>query len=139
MYGRLRTPSHLRRFADLSEPDYGVALLNDCKFGHATHGSCMRLTLLRAPKCPDPKTDIGHHTMRYAVLPHANGWQAGGVVPAALAFNQPLVMTSCGVPSPQHQQPVWSSPSFGGSGLLASPFIEASVLSLTCIYLCCSP
>ncbi len=37
----------LDRFADLSEPDYGVALLNDCKYGHATHGGIMRLTLLR--------------------------------------------------------------------------------------------
>ncbi len=35
------------RWADLSEPGYGVALLNDSKYGHATHGNVMRLTLLR--------------------------------------------------------------------------------------------
>ena len=35
---------------------------------------------------------MGTHTFRYAVLPHAHGWQAGGVVQAALTFNQPLVM-----------------------------------------------
>ena len=38
---------------------------------------------------------MGHHKIRFAVLPHANGWQAGGVVPAALAFNQPLVPVFC--------------------------------------------
>ncbi|EFJ52516.1 hypothetical protein VOLCADRAFT_115992, partial [Volvox carteri f. nagariensis] len=35
------------KWADLSEPGYGIALLNDCKYGHATHGNIMRLTLLR--------------------------------------------------------------------------------------------
>jgi hypothetical protein len=39
--------SPFRRWADLSEPGYGVALLNDCKYGHATHGATQRLTLLR--------------------------------------------------------------------------------------------
>ncbi len=51
----------------------------------------------RSPKCPDANTDMGSHVLRYAVLPHAHGWQAGGVVPAALAFNQPLLRVP-GVP-----------------------------------------
>eukprot|EP00798_Chlamydomonas_sp_ICE-L_P019351 gene19351-26000_t len=82
------------KFADLSEPDYGVALLNDCKYGHATHGNTMRLSLLRSPKCPDATTDMGTHTFKYAVRPHKLGWQSGGVVAAALAFNQPLLLLS---------------------------------------------
>lgn len=47
------------KFADLSEYGYGVALLNDCKYGYATHGNVMRLSLLRAPKAPDANCDIG--------------------------------------------------------------------------------
>lgn len=50
-----------------------------------------RLTLLRSPKCPDAATDMGRHVVRYGLLPHAGGWQAGGVVAAAAAFNVPLV------------------------------------------------
>lgn len=103
-FGALQRPTHqntswdwakfevcAHRFADLSEYGYGVALLNDCKYGHATHGNVMRLTLLRAPKAPDASTDIGHHVIKYAIYPHAGGWQASGVVFQALAFNVPLL------------------------------------------------
>ncbi len=61
------------KWCDLGEPDYGVALLNDSKYGHATHGSTQRLTLLKSPKAPDEGTDMGTHTFRYALWPHALG------------------------------------------------------------------
>ena len=48
------------RFADLSEPDYGVALLNDAKYGHSAHGNVLTLSLLRGPLYPDPGADEGH-------------------------------------------------------------------------------
>lgn len=35
------------KFADLSEFGYGVAILNDCKYGYSTEGSVMRISLLR--------------------------------------------------------------------------------------------
>lgn len=47
--------------------NYGVALLNDCKYGHSVRDSTMRLSLLRAPKEPDDECDMGLHTFRYAV------------------------------------------------------------------------
>lgn len=37
-----------QRWSDLSEAGYGVSLLNDCKYGYATHGNVMRLSLLRS-------------------------------------------------------------------------------------------
>ncbi|KAF9403452.1 Glycoside hydrolase, 38 vacuolar alpha mannosidase, partial [Podila epigama] len=46
------------KFADLSEHGYGVALLNDCKYGHSCHGNVMRLSLLRSGKAPDANSDI---------------------------------------------------------------------------------
>ncbi|GAX76602.1 hypothetical protein CEUSTIGMA_g4048.t1 [Chlamydomonas eustigma] len=113
------------RFSDLSEPDYGVALLNDCKYGHATHGHVMRITLLRSPKCPDANTDMGHHIMRYAVLPHAYGWQAGGVVTAALGFNQPLVMVPGGASTPSLIGDP-ESPLMGRFGGLSTPVLQVS-------------
>ncbi|RUS25743.1 hypothetical protein BC938DRAFT_471724, partial [Jimgerdemannia flammicorona] len=62
-FGALTRPTHYNttldsakfevcghKFADLSEASYGVALLNDCKYGYATHDNVQRLSLLRAPK-----------------------------------------------------------------------------------------
>ena len=50
-----------QKWADLSEAGYGVALLNDCKYGHDIQGNVMRLSLLRAPISPDPLADRGRH------------------------------------------------------------------------------
>ncbi len=47
------------KWADLSENGYGVSILNDSKYGFATVGNLMRLSLLRAPKAPDANADMG--------------------------------------------------------------------------------
>ena len=49
----------------------------------------MRLSLIRAPKAPDPDADMGRHRFRYAILPHKNG-VTETVVRAARDFNYPL-------------------------------------------------
>ena len=80
-------PAH--RWADLSEHGFGVALLNDCKYGHSCFGNELRLSLLRAPKSPDPEADMGAHAFAYALLPHAGGWREAGVLAEAHRFNAP--------------------------------------------------
>ena len=92
---RYEVPGH--RWADLSEHGFGVALLNDGKYGHSAHGNVLRLSLLRAPTHPDPEADQGDHGFAYAVLPHSGDWRTGGVVAEARRFNQPLVW-SAGLP-----------------------------------------
>ena len=52
---RYEVPGH--RWADLSEHGFGVALLNDCKYGWSCLGDELRLSLLRAPRMPDPDAD----------------------------------------------------------------------------------
>jgi alpha-mannosidase len=89
---RYEVPGH--RWADLSEHGFGVALLNDGKYGHSAHGNVLRLSLLRAPTHPDPEADQGDHRFAYAVLPHAGDWRTGGVVAEARRFNQPLVWSA---------------------------------------------
>ncbi|GFR42445.1 hypothetical protein Agub_g3352 [Astrephomene gubernaculifera] len=116
-YGAVRRPTHTNtswdwarfevvahKWADLGEPGYGVALLNDCKYGHATHGNVMRLTLLRSPKAPDAHTDLGEHRMRFALLPHAADWGAAGVAAHGWAFNAPLRLVAAGQQPSQRQQ-----------------------------------
>ena len=86
---QFEVPAH--RFGDLSEHGFGVALLTPDTHGMSCHGSTLRITLLRAPTDPDPEADQGAHEIRYAILPHAGGWQEGGVVAQARAFAEPLL------------------------------------------------
>lgn len=81
------------KFADLSEHNYGVSILNDSKYGFATAGKTMRLSLLRAPKAPDDNADMGHHSIRWAIFPH-KGALSSLTVKAAYAFNNPLRLLS---------------------------------------------
>jgi alpha-mannosidase len=103
-YGHLERPTHtntswdLARFevcgqkwADLSETGYGVALLNDCKYGYDIQGNVMRLSLLRAPISPDPLADRGHQRFTYSLLPHAGDLRSAGVIEEAYALNVPLL------------------------------------------------
>lgn len=83
------------KWADLSEHGYGVSILNDSKYGFATCGNLMRLSLLRAPKAPDAHADMGHHRIRYAILPHT-GSLDHRTIRAGYNFNNPLVMERVG-------------------------------------------
>ncbi|TKJ93377.1 alpha-mannosidase [Paenibacillus sp. CFBP13512] len=77
------------RWADISEGNYGVSLLNDCKYGYDIKDCNMRLSLLRAPKWPDQGADIGHHEFTYSLLPHGDNWREAHIVRAAAELNQP--------------------------------------------------
>ena len=79
-----------QKWVDLSEGDLGVALLNDGKYGHDINGNLMRMSLLRAPKAPDPMCDMGIHRFSYVLLPHFGPYNYADVVHAAYAHNSPL-------------------------------------------------
>ncbi|MCW5942774.1 MAG: alpha-mannosidase [Fimbriimonadaceae bacterium] len=79
-----------QKWVDVSEGDQGVALLNDGKYGHDAQGNTIRLSLLRAPKAPDPECDMGRHRFTYVLLPHVGTLPYSNVVQAAYALNAPL-------------------------------------------------
>ena len=83
-----------QRWADLGEAGYGVALLNDCKYGYDIRGSVMRLSLLRAPTHPDPNADQGGQRFTYALMPHPGDFRSAGVIEAAEDLNAPLRVVS---------------------------------------------
>lgn len=85
---KFEVPGH--RFADLSEPGFGVALLNDGRYGHHALGNELGLSLLRSPIWPDPLADDGTQVITYALYPHAGDWLEGGVLAEADDLNQPL-------------------------------------------------
>ena len=102
-FGNVERPTHLntswdmaqfevcaQKWVDLSEGDQGVALINDCKYGHDIRGNVMRLTLLRSPKAPDPQCDMGRHRFAYSLVPHFGPYNYAGIVEAGYAFNAPL-------------------------------------------------
>jgi len=79
------------RWADLSQDDYGVSLLNRAKYGHDIKGSTMRLSLLRSPKWPDPTADRGKHRIEYALYPHAGRWREAATVHRGAEYDAPLL------------------------------------------------
>lgn len=80
------------KFTDLSETRYGVALLNDCKYGISVEGSDMRLSLHKGGCRPDPRGDEGVHECVYSFLPHIGGFSAENVVLPAYSLNsRPIV------------------------------------------------
>jgi alpha-mannosidase len=50
----------------------------------------MRLSLLRAPRHPDPTADRGRHEFTYALMPHPGDFREAGVIAAAEDLNAPL-------------------------------------------------
>jgi alpha-mannosidase len=85
---RFETVAH--RWVDLSETGYGVALLNDSKYGHDIRDTTIRLSLLRSPTLPDPNADQGSHDITYSLLPHLGAWPDGDVIAHGYALNRPL-------------------------------------------------
>ena len=100
-WARFETCAH--KWVDLSEGDYGVSMLNDCKYGHDIHGNVMRLTLLRSPTIPDPMADIGEHEFKYSLYPHAGGWNEETQREAYL-LNDPIITFMTADNRPQTEQ-----------------------------------
>jgi len=76
------------RFVDLAEPDFGVAVLNNGRFGHNVFDGAIRVSLARAAMYPDPNADRGHHEVDLAIRPHGAG--LGEVRAAASRLDQPV-------------------------------------------------
>ncbi|WP_020532920.1 alpha-mannosidase [Flexithrix dorotheae] len=102
-YGHVKRPTHYNtswdmaqfevvahKWADISQPNYGVALLNDCKYGHKIKGNIISLNLLRSPKNPDPLADMHEHDFTYSLLPHIGDHITGNVIHEAYELNIPV-------------------------------------------------
>ena len=94
-------------WVDLSEVGGGVALLNDCRYGHDVKAGVIRLDALRS-KSQRTNTEAGHQEVTYALYPHAGDWLAGRTMHRGYEFNNPLVS----VTFDQHDGPLPSTTSF---------------------------
>jgi alpha-mannosidase len=77
-YARFETCA--QRWIHVAEPGYGVAVSNDCIYGHDVNRTArsdggstttVRLSLVRGPEYPDPTADQGEHISRVTLRPAA--------------------------------------------------------------------
>ena len=78
------------KWVDISDANYGVAILNNGRYGFDAKDNVIRLSAIRGPWGPDPRADEGIHSFGYSIYPHRGGWKDGKVEFQALAFNSPL-------------------------------------------------
>ena len=91
---------YCHRFVHLAEAGYGVALVNEATYGYdarrhtrADGGTTttVRMSVVRAPRSPDPRADRGRHRWRFALIPGAT---VADAIAAGYALNLPLRITS---------------------------------------------
>jgi alpha-mannosidase len=80
-----------QKWADLSQNDFGISLINKTKYGYDTRGNTMRLSLLRSPKWPDPTADRGNHSFEYSLYPHKGRVENSETIYKGYEFNYPLL------------------------------------------------
>ena len=81
------------KWADLSEDNNGISLLNDCKYGYGVKNGNLSMTLIKSGTYPNPNADIGPHDFTYSIYPHAGRWQDAETVEQAYNLNVPAVVT----------------------------------------------
>ena len=104
-YGFIKRPVHentswdlakfevsAHKYFDISEAEYGVALLNDCKYGCRAWEKKLDLALLRSTLYPDHLADQGEHEFTYCYLPHTGNLEHSVVMQEATSLNRlPLI------------------------------------------------
>lgn len=103
-YGNVKRPTHFNtswdmarfevcthKWADFSEDDYGVSLINDCKYGYDIHDGVMGMSLLKSAIYPNPDADKEKHEFLYSIYPHKGDWKTAGTVREAYVINNPMM------------------------------------------------
>jgi alpha-mannosidase len=103
------------RWADVGGPEYGMALINDSKYGYDILGTRLRMSLVRSAYEPDAIADLGWHEINFRFLPHPGDWRAAGVVQSALGFNQPLLAREVTESVPESSKHMFWQPELAGN------------------------
>jgi alpha-mannosidase len=98
-WDRARFEASMHRWVDISETDFGIALLNDSKYAYDCLEQSVRLTLVRGSTHPHPEADRGEHRLRYALFVHDGIADLADVHRAAERFNNPVAVIGSRVPS----------------------------------------
>jgi alpha-mannosidase len=93
---RTRFEVAVHKWTDISENGFGVALLNDSKYGIGVMENELRLTLIKSGTHPDNRGDHGKHHFTYSLLPHTCGFSVESVVRPSYELNIPVVQYPAG-------------------------------------------
>ncbi len=88
-WDKARFESCAQKWMDFSEGNYGVSVLNDCKYGHSVLDGTIGLTLIKCGVEPNPNADVEVHSFTYSLYPHQGTWKQAGTVAEAYNLNQP--------------------------------------------------
>lgn len=81
------------KYTDLSEPSYGVTIMNDSKYGICVNGSKIGISLHKGGNHPDVKGDKGLHHTVYSFMPHNCGFGARAVIHPSYMLNIPHIVS----------------------------------------------
>lgn len=87
-YAQFEIPAH--KWVDVYDGKYGVAILNDCKYGHRVKDGLISLNCLRSPVYPDKTADRGEHSFTYAIYPHREKPMESELIKIGYELNNPL-------------------------------------------------
>lgn len=87
-YAQFEIPAH--KWVDVYDDGYGVAILNDCKYGHRVKDGLISLNCLRSPVYPDKTADRGKHSFSYAIYPHKEKAMDSDLIKIGYEFNNPV-------------------------------------------------
>lgn len=101
-FGHINRPTHrntswdeakfevcAHKWADMSDRNGGLALLNDCKYGYKLWDRTLDLCLLRSQNCPCEHGDLGVHRFTYAIVAHGADVWDGDVIRQGYLLNYP--------------------------------------------------
>ncbi len=102
-FGTVERPTHMNtswdaarfevcahKYADLSDGGYGVAIMNDCKYGHDIHDGVIQLSLLRSSTDPNYDADQGLIPFTYSLVMHEGALSESDVAKEAYYLNYPM-------------------------------------------------
>lgn len=121
-----------QKWAQLSDGDRAVAVLNDCKYGYDIRRGVIRITLIKSATSPDPDADQGRHEFTYSLLPHQSG-DSTELDIEAYDLNVPLRFVPARKTAPDQPTPTITSsndaviietvkPAFDGNGIVIRIF-----------------
>ncbi len=79
----------MQRWLSVSRDGAGVTIVNDSHYGYDVRDGAVRISLLRAPRWPDPNADRGRHRFTYAIYPHDGDWRAAAAWRYGAELNVP--------------------------------------------------
>ncbi|MBP3887957.1 MAG: alpha-mannosidase [Cellulosilyticum sp.] len=103
-YGNVKRPTHyntswdfarfevcMHKWLDVSEDNYGLSVLNDCKYGASVHDGVIGISMLKSATYPNPDADKEFHEFTISLYPHTGDWKDAGTVQEAYRLNNPLI------------------------------------------------